>query len=142
MQRNKSLSGIKIAIDNYEFSNDIRFFVILCENKKIKIFHNFGNFEESKVATEFIAKEAIGSAHDKVSLFVSSFFNGKLQGVVAVSKGSDILVYDVEGRLMKVLKNAHESKISLLRLARKDQTLDSIVLISASRDGRLHIWDI
>jgi len=114
----------------------------LCENKKVKIFQNFGHFEESKILFEFEANEAIGTTHDKISLYVSSFFNGKITGLIAISRGSDILIYDTDGKLEKIFLNAHESKISLLKLAKKDENMNNIVLISASRDGRFHIWNM
>lgn len=115
---------------------------MLCENKKVKIFQNFGNFEEAKILFEFEAKEAIGTTHDKITLYVSSFFNGKISGLIAISRGTDILVYDVEGKLEKIFLNAHESKISLLKLAQKEENINKIVLISASREGRFHIWSM
>lgn len=139
LQRNKSISGIKLTIDSYDFSNDDRFFIVSCDNKKLKIFQNFGNVEESKVFTEFSCFTV--PQGDKVSLYVESFNIGKLTGYVSVSSGQDIYIFTCEGNLLKVIKNAHDSKINLLKLCYDSERL-APVLISASRDARFHIWRI
>ncbi len=139
VQRNKSVSGIKLTIDSYDFSNDERFFVVSCENKKIKIFQNYGNLEESKLFSEFSGLTT--PEGDKVSLYVSAFQLGKLTGFVAVSSGEDIYLYDCEGELLKVMKNAHDSKINLLKIA-TDSEKNQPVIISAARDARFYIRNI
>ena len=144
LQRNKSVSGIKVPIDSYEFSNDNKFFIATCENKKVKIFQNYGNVEESKVHHEFLAKEIPKLSNDKVSLYVTGFNIGKLTGYVAVSQDYDIYLYDTDGNLVRVLKNAHDGKINLIKIARKEEKNNDsdLVIISASRDGRFHVWKI
>ena len=139
LQRNRSISGIKLTIDSYDFSNDDRFFIVSCENKKIKIFQNFGNLEESKVFCEFNSLTI--PQGDKVSLYVESFNIGKLSGIVAVSSGEDIYLFNCEGNLLKVIKKGHDSKICLLKLC-FDSEKSQPILISASRDARFHIWNI
>jgi WD40 repeat protein len=140
--RNKSVSGIKTPIDTFDFSNENKYFVVACENTKIKIFQNFGNFEESKSISEFTAKEVKSFSHDKITMYISSMFNGKLTGYIAASNESDIFIYDIDGNLIKVIKNAHDGKICLLKLAKKGESSDECVLISGSRDGRFYVWKI
>lgn len=139
IQRNKSVSGIKIPITSYDFSNDSRFFIVACENKKIKIFQNFGNFEESKVFHEFDINEEGFQHGECVSLFVTNLYSGKLQGHVAVSQGSDIFLYTTEGKCERRLRNSHDSQIVLLKLV---ETAEEVLLLSGSRDGRFNVWKV
>lgn len=99
IQRNKSLGGIKVPISDYEFSNDNNFFVVSTENRKIKIFQNWGNVEDSKVYFEFDVKERNFKFGERVALYVSSFFNGKITGYVAISCDNNIMIYDTEGKV-------------------------------------------
>ncbi len=144
VERIKSVSGIKTPIDSFDFSNDNRYFIVSCENTKIKILQNYGNFEESKVISEFTCKEAAPSFwNDRVTMFVSSVFNGKMTGFIAVSKESDIYVYDLEGNLYRVFTDAHDSKICLLKLVRKsDEDEKECVLLSGAKDGRFCVWSL
>ncbi len=142
-ERNKSVSGIKDPIDCFDFSNDNKFFIIGCENSKIKIFQNFGNFEDSKMFSEFTAKDIHSLNGDKVSLYITGFFNGKISGFVAISSDRDIYVYDTEGKLVKFIQNAHDTKISLLKLVQNtSETGSNPLLLSASRDARFYVWNI
>jgi WD40 repeat protein len=142
-QRNKSVSGIKDPIDCFDYSNDNKFFIVGCENSKIKIFQNFGNFEDSKMFSEFTAKDISSLNGDKVSLYVTGFFNGKISGFVAISNDSDLFIYDTDGKLHKVIQNAHDSKILLLKLVQNTSgTGASPLLLTASRDARFHVWNI
>jgi WD40 repeat protein len=139
LQRNKSIGGIKVPINSYDFSNDDKFFVVSCENKKIKIFQNYGHIEDSKLFSEFTS--LTGLEGDRASLYVTSFHGGKLTGYVAISTEGNIYIYDCEGNLLKIINNAHDSKISLLKFA-YDQERSGPVLISASKDARFFIWNI
>jgi hypothetical protein len=136
------VSGIKTPIDSFDFSNDNRYFILACENAKIKIFQNYGNFEESKVIHEFTAKESTSFKNDKVTMFLSSNFNGKLIGFIATSNENDIFIHDIDGNILKILKDAHDSKICLLKLAKRNETSDEVVLLSGSKDGRFYVWKI
>jgi hypothetical protein len=70
-----------------------------------------------------------------VSLFVTDFYNGKLSGVIAASYRNDILIYDIEGKLQKYFKNAHDNTIIALKLVKNVDDNKSVLLISTSRDG-------
>ena len=145
LQRNRSISGIKDPIDCYDFSNDNKFFIVGCDNSRIKIFQNFGNFEDSKLFSEFNAKEIQALKGDRVSLFISGLFNGKISGYVAVSNDTDIFLYDCEGKLIKAILNAHDSKILLLKLVENSGANGlggNPLLLSASKDARFHVWNI
>lgn len=142
VQRDKSIRGIKTPIDSFDFSNDNKYFIVACENTKVKLFQNHGNFAESKVIQEFTANEVQSLSNDKISMFVSSSFNGKLVGFIAVSNYSDILIYDIDGNFLRVIKDAHDNKINLLKLLKKDENSNDCVLLSGSRDGRFHVWKI
>ncbi len=138
LQRNKSIGGIKVPINSYDFSNDEKFFVVSCENKRIKIFQNYGHIEDSKLFCEFQSLTELDG--DRVSLYVTSFHLGKLNGLVAHSADQHIYIYDCEGNLLKIINNAHDSKISLLKFA-FDPERSGPVLISASKDARFFIWN-
>ena len=160
INRKKSISGIKNPILAYEFSNDNRFFIISTEGKNIKIYQNYGEISESKVFQNF----NIDFDCKVISLYIKSFFNGKIEGFFSVSKSNDIYVYDTNGNLIKNLKNASDDEIIKLKFVKVDLSKNEdnnlsedirnidfndkndengkIVLISASLDGRIKIWDL
>jgi WD40 repeat protein len=142
LQRNKSVSGLKVPIMSYDFSNDNKFFIVSCDDRKIKIFQNFGTFHDSKVFHEFDIKERSFEYAERVSLYVSSYFNSKLDGLIAVAYTNDIAIYDCEGNVLKIFKNAHDSNIILVKLVQDLENANKVCLISASRDGRMHIWNL
>src|SRR3569833_2847524 len=57
LNRTTSVGGIKVPILDYSFSNDDRYFIVSCENSKIKLFHNSGNVNNSIVVHEFEVKD-------------------------------------------------------------------------------------
>ena len=159
VSRQKSISGIKEKILCFEFSNDDRFFIVSCESKMVKILQNFGNISESKVFNEF--KPDFKS--EVSSLFVDSFFNGKIDGYIALVDERDIVICDAEGKEIKRLEKAHDDEIICLKLVKVDLSSESqetnenlkeisfedpkdkdgsIALISASKDGRVKIWNL
>lgn len=140
--RNKSVGGIKVPISSYDFSNDNRFFVVATENRKIKIFQNFGPFEESKILLEFDIKEKGFLYAEKASLYVSSYFTGKVSGHIAISYSGDIAIYNPDGHIEKLIKNAHETKINCLKIVQNPEDSEKCILISGSRDGKFHIWKL
>ena len=157
--RKKSISGIKEKISCFEFSNDQQFFVVSTDSRTIKIMQNYGNISESKVFSEF--KTDFKS--DTVSLYVNSFFNGKIEGYVALVDGTDIVICDTEGNVLMRMEKAHDNEILALKLVKvnleeneeapKDSFISEqfedakdkegkIALISASKDGRVKIWNL
>lgn len=159
VSRQKSISGIKEKILCFEFSNDDRFFIVTCESKAVKILQNFGNISESKVFSEF--KPNFKS--EVSSLFVDSFFNGKIDGYIALIDERDIVICDAEGKEVKRLEKAHEDEIICLKLVKVDLSSESqetnenlkeisfedpkdkdgtIALVSASKDGRVKVWNL
>lgn len=157
--RKKSISGIKEKIACFEFSNELQFFVVSTDSKTIKIMQNYGNISESKVFSEF--KTDFRS--DTVSLYVNSFFNGKIEGYVALVDGTDIVICDTDGNVVMRMEKAHDNEIIALKLVKvnleeneeapKDSFINEqfegakdkegkIALISASKDGRVKIWNL
>ena len=120
---------------------------------------NYGNISESKVFSEF--KTDFRS--DTVSLYVNSFFNGKIEGYVALVDGTDIVICDTDGNVVMRMEKAHDNEIIALKLVKvnleeneeapKDSFINEqfegakdkegkIALISASKDGRVKIWNL
>ena len=161
IERKKSISGAKTPILGYDFSNNNRFFILSCEGKdNIKIYQNYGEISESKVFIKFNT-----DFNTKIiSLFIDSFFDGKIEGFVAASNYNDIYVYDTNGKLIKKLINAFDTEIVLLKFVKVDLNSNEennlnedirninfndkndengkIVLISAGNDGKIKIWNL
>jgi WD40 repeat protein len=139
LQRNKSISGTKRHILDYEFSNDNRFFIVSCENRVIKIYQNYGNVEDSKIINEIEIKEKEFNAGEKVCLYITNFFNGRISGFVGLSFENDILITDIEGKTLRIYKNAHDSKIVMLKILNEDNKL---LLVSAAMDGKIQVYNL
>jgi len=149
IQRNKSIGGIKVPIAAYEFSNENRYFAVSCENRKIKIFENSPPLyavEESKIIAEIDIKEKGILYGEKVSLYITDVVQSgcKLNGLIAVSYDTNILVYNIDGKLLKYFKNAHDTRIVYLKLINEsfNTTSKKCALISTSRDGKFQIWTL
>lgn len=106
-----------------------------------------GKFEEAKLFHEFEASHL--ERPEIASLFITSYFNGKLKGLVAVSCDSDIALYSTEGQLIRLFKDAHEQNIVALKLVNEISVIKEVentyddknaVLISGSRDGKFYFW--
>lgn len=160
IERKKSISGAKNTILGYDFSNNNRFFILSSEGKNIKIYQNYGEISESKVFNKF----DIDFNTKVISLYIDSFFDGKIEGFVAASNDNDIYVYDTNGKLIKKLINAFDIEIVLLKFVKVDLNTNDennlnddirninfydkndengkIVLISAGKDGKVKIWDL
>jgi len=89
---------------SYEFSNEQRYFVVSCDNKKLKIFENFPpNYavEESRVISEIDIKEN----GEKISMYVLDVAQSgcKLNGLIAISYDTSILIYNVDGVVIPLI---------------------------------------
>jgi WD40 repeat protein len=142
IQRNKSVGGAKKHILDYDFSNDNRFFIISGENRVIKIYQNYGNVEDSKIINEVEIREKGFDSGEKVALYVTNFYGGKISGLVAVSCDGDILLTDIEGKTIRIFKNAHESKIVMLKIVNDFEDKEKKLLISAAMDGKVIIYNL
>ena len=160
--RNKSVPSKKDKILGFEFSNDDMFFVVACD-KLIKIYQHYGNVSESKSFIEFNTTTTTGV----VSLYVTSYVNGKLNGYVALSENdTDIVIVDVYGKEVLRFTHAHDDSVIKLKLVKADTSYvdddkedinnvdlckceftdvkdeqGDIVLISAGKDGRIKVWN-
>ena len=160
--RYKSVPSKKDKILGFEFSNDDMFFVVACD-KLIKIYQHYGNVSESKSFIEFNTNATSGV----VSLYVSSYVNGKLNGYVATTENdTNVVVVDLTGKEILRFTNAHDDTIIKLKLVKADLSYvdndnddianvdltkcefndetdqnGDIVLISAGKDGRIKVWD-
>ena len=162
--RNKSVPSKKDKILGFEFSNDDMFFVVACD-KLIKIYQHYGNVSESKSFVEFNTNTTSGV----VSLYVTSYVNGKLNGYVALSENdTNVVIVDLTGKEVLRFTNAHDDTIIKLKLVNVDmsyvdndsddiinvdlskcefndekdnQCNGDIVLISAGKDGRIKVWN-
>ena len=154
-KRNNSISGVKAKLLYYCLSNDERFFAVSADDNKIKIFRNYGNICESKVFSQ-ISLEFSASL---VTLYVDNFDNGRLSGFVGVAKGSNAYVYDINGKLILELPEAHDADIISLCITKADlnrkesgekedmkieddEKIGDFCLISAGKDGRIKFWKI
>jgi hypothetical protein len=108
----------------------------------VKIYHNYGNIEDSKIIGEFEIKEKSFKAGERVSMYVTNFFNGKLSGFIALSYESDILITDIEGKTIRIFKNAHEAKIATLKIVNDLVDPNKKLLISAAMDGKIQIYNL
>ena len=119
----------------YMLSNDDRFFIVVGDDKSVKIFRNYGNISESKIYTqinlEFNANRA--------TLYVDSFENGKLDGYVGISKENDIVIYNTKGEVYLELPGAHNGEILKMFITKENNDL---ILISAGNDGKIKFWKI
>ena len=127
----------------YSLSNNEKFFAVVCDDKSVKIFRNYGNISESKIYT----KINLDFDANCVFLFVDDF-DGKLDGYSAIGKGNDILIYKIQGEnseLYLELPEAHNGDILGLYITKedeKDKKNKELILISAGKDGRIKIWKI
>ena len=119
----------------YMLSNDDRFFIVVGDDKSVKIFRNYGNISESKIYNqinlEFNANRA--------TLYVDSFENGKLDGYVGISKENDIVIYNTKGEVYLELPGAHNGEILIMYITKENNDL---ILISAGNDGKIKFWKI
>lgn len=160
--RYKSVPSKKDKILGFEFSNDDMFFVVACD-KLIKIYQHYGNVSESKSFIEFNTTTTTGV----VSLYVTSYVNGKLNGYVALSENdTDIVIVDVYGKEVLRFTHAHDDSVIKLKLVKADTSYvdddkedisnvdlckcefndvkdeqGDIMLISAGKDGRIKVWN-
>ena len=89
---------------SYEFSNENRYFVVSCDDRKLKIFENFPpNYavEESRVINEIEIKEKGIKNGEKISMYVLDVAQSgcKLNALIAVSYDTNILIYRVDGKV-------------------------------------------
>lgn len=153
--RNPSISGVKSKLLYYCLSNDEKFFAISGDDKTIKIFRNFGNIWESKIFSQI----SINYNASVIALYVDDFSNGRLYGYIGASIGSNAYIYDINGKLLLELPEAHEGSIISLYIFKEDlnrkESEDNeenknkesdkkkeFVLISAGNDGRIKFWKI
>jgi hypothetical protein len=108
----------------------------------IKIYQNYGSIEDSKVLYEFELREKGFKAGERVSMFVTNFFNGKLSGFIALSYESDILILDAEGKVIRIFKNAHDAKIATLKIVSDLNDVNKKLLVSAAMDGKIQIYSL
>ena len=119
----------------YMLSNDDRFFIVVGDDKSVKIFRNYGNISESKIYTQINLKfNAI-----RATLYVDSFENGKLDGYVGISKENDIVIYNTKGEVYLELPGAHNGEILKMYITKENNDL---ILISAGNDGKIKFWKI
>ncbi len=160
IKRNSSISGAKSQLLYYCLSNDEKFFAVSCDDQKIKIFRNYGSICESKVHSQI----DIGFNAQVIALFVEDFENGKLNGYVAASKGSEVFVYNTNGEKIREINQAHEQEVIALTIVKQkikeggsdnqendlDKMMEKIegnnkgevVIISAANDGQIKFWKI
>ena len=154
-KRNRSISGVKAKLLYYCLSNNEKFFAVSGDDNTIKIYRNYGDICESKIFTQISLKFSASV----LALYVDDFDNGRLSGLVGVSKGSDLYVYDIEGKLILELPEAHDAEIISLYITKDDlkrkesgekdemKIEDSnknhdFCLISSGKDGRIKFWKI
>ena len=90
-KRNRSISGVKAKLRYYCLSNNEKFFAVSGDDNTVKIYRNYGDICESKIFTQISLKFSASV----LALYVDDFDNGRLSGLVGVSKGSDLYVYDI-----------------------------------------------
>lgn len=150
-KRNTSISGVKAKILYYCLSNDEKFFAISGNDNTVKIFRNYGYISESKYFTQL----SLDYNANVVALYVDNFENGRLSGFIGVAEGSNAFVYDVNGKLLLELPEAHNADIISLYLTKVDFTKKEgesneeeddkngeVCLISAGKDGKIKFWKI
>ena len=150
-ERNTSISGVKAKLLYYCLSNDEKFFAISGNDNTVKIFRNYGNISESKYFTQL----SLDYNANVVALYVDNFENGRLSGFIGVAEGNNAFVYDVNGKLLLELPEAHNADIISLYLTKVDFTKKEgesneedddkngeVCLISAGKDGKIKFWKI
>ena len=154
-KRNSSISGAKAKLLYYCLSNDENFFAISGDDKSVKIFRNYGNIWESKIYSQI----SLNFNASVIALYVDDFSSGRASGFVGASQGSNIYVYDINGKLVLELPEAHEGDVISLYITKDDlsrkesmgdeeiQTEDKnkggdYCLISAGNDGKIKFWKI
>jgi len=98
-----------------------------------------GAFEESRIISEFTILVNDIKFGEKATLYIFKQGYNKIGGYIAISTDTIILLYTLEGELLKALKYAHETSIVGLKFV--EGLNKEIYLISCSRDGKFHIWN-
>jgi hypothetical protein len=62
---------------------------------------NLGSVENSIPIQEIKIDNALIKNPEKTSLFISTSFNGKLKGFIAAASNRDIVIYNLEGNVIK-----------------------------------------
>ena len=154
-KRNTSISGVKAKLLYYNLSNDEKFFVISGDDKSVKIFRNYGNIWESKIFSQI----SLNFNASVATLYVDDFENGRLSGLIGVSQGGNAYVYDINGKLILELPDAHDGDIISLFITKTDLSRKESVendevtkeekdkngeycFITAGNDGRIKFWKI
>ena len=151
-KRNRSISGFKAKLLYYCLSNNEKFFAVSGDDNTVKIYRNYGDICESKIFTQISLKFSASV----LALYVDDFDNGRLSGLVGVSKRCDLYIYDIEGKLILELPNAHDAEIISLYITKDDlkrKEKDELkieddnkkrdfCLISSGKDGRIKFWKI
>ena len=154
-KRNSSISGVKAKLLYYCLSNDEKFFAISGDDKTIKIFRNYGNICESK----FFSQISLEFKASVAALYIDNFDNGRLSGYIGAAQGNNAYVYDINGKLILELPEAHDADIISLYITKDDISRKESVeneelkkedndknmemcLISAGKDGRVKFWKI
>ena len=154
-KRNTSISGVKAKLLYYNLSNDEKFFVISGDDKSIKIFRNYGNIWESKIFSQI----SLNFNASVATLYVDEFENGRLSGFIGVSEEGNAYVYDINGKLILELPEAHDGDIISLCITKTDLSRKESVeneevkkedndkngeycFITAGNDGRIKFWKI
>ena len=155
-KRNSSISGAKAKLLYYCLSNDENFFAISGDDKSVKIFRNYGNIWESKIYSQI----SLNFNASVIALYVDDFSSGRASGFVGASQGSNVYVYDLNGKLVLELPEAHEGDVISLYITKDDLSRKESMggdeeiksedknkggeycLISAGNDGKIKFWKI
>ena len=151
-KRERSISGFKSKLEYFCLSNDQRFFAVLCDDKTIKIFRNYGNMCEAK----FFSQISLEHSATIISLYVESFESERLYGYIGVGDGRNIYLYDTNGKLILELNEAHEGNIISLLVTKSDLNSEGydeeiksleinnknaeLIIISAGNCGKIKFW--
>jgi WD40 repeat protein len=95
-----------------------------------------------------------------IALYVDDFSSGRASGFVGASQGSNVYVYDLNGKLVLELPEAHEGDVISLYITKDDLSRKESMggdeeiksedknkggeycLISAGNDGKIKFWKI